>query len=90
METQPICELCERAVEQTTRHHLIPRTVHSNKWFKKRFSREEMEHTADLCRDCHRQVHRFFDPKKLGRELNTLDKLRANDRMQGFIKWLTR
>ncbi len=33
-----ICELCKREVDHTTRHHLIPRTLHRNKWFKKNYS----------------------------------------------------
>ncbi len=31
------CELCQRTPRKgTTEHHLIPRTCHRNKWFKKR------------------------------------------------------
>lgn len=84
----PICELCEREVPGTTRHHLIPRTVHSNKWFKKRFTRLEMEETVDLCRDCHRQIHLFFSAKDLGREYNTIEKLRLNEKVEKFVTWL--
>ena len=82
------CQLCEREVRTTSRHHLIPRTVHTNKWFKKRFSREALHETIDLCKDCHRQIHTFFSPKELGREYNTIAKLLADQRLQDFIKWL--
>lgn len=84
----PTCELCERTVSTTSRHHLIPRTVHSNKWFKKRFTREEMNGTVDLCRDCHSQIHRFFSEKELGRNYNSIEKLRAEPKVQQFVKWL--
>lgn len=84
----PTCELCEREVYSTSRHHLIPRTVHSNKWFKKRYSRIEMEQTVDLCRDCHRQIHRFITEKDLGREYNTLEKLREHEKVKNFVAWL--
>ncbi|MEM7656789.1 MAG: hypothetical protein AAF399_11720 [Bacteroidota bacterium] len=91
METDPIiCELCEREVERTSRHHLIPRTLHSNKWFKKRFSREQMEETVDLCRDCHRQIHRFINHKELGRHYNSLEKLLSHEKVKNFVAWLTR
>ena len=83
-----ICELCERAVEKTSRHHLIPRTLHSNKWFKKNFSREERETTVDLCRKCHRQIHRLIPEKEMGRHFNTLEKLRTHKQISHFLKWL--
>ncbi|MEM9827496.1 MAG: hypothetical protein AAF958_12970, partial [Planctomycetota bacterium] len=54
------CALCGRQPKRgTTRHHLIPRCCHSNRWFKKRFAREQMNETVPLCRDCHGAVHRF-------------------------------
>lgn len=84
------CQLCEREVEDTTRHHLIPRTLHSNKWFKKRFAREDLHETVDLCRDCHRQIHTFYTPKELGRTYNSLEKLLTEDKLQTFITWLRR
>lgn len=84
------CQLCEREVGDTTRHHLIPRTLHSNKWFKKRFAREDMHETVDLCRDCHRQIHTFYTPKELGRSYNSLEKLVAEQKLQTFITWLRR
>ena len=39
-----LCELC-RFEEDHNCHHFIPRAMHSNKWFKKRYSREEMSVT---------------------------------------------
>lgn len=82
------CELCEREVESTTRHHLIPRTVHSNKWFKKNFTRKEREQTVNLCRACHKQIHLLIPEKEMGRHFNTLDKLRANEKVAHFLNWL--
>ncbi|MEL6672938.1 MAG: hypothetical protein AAFR61_12125 [Bacteroidota bacterium] len=82
------CELCERKVAATTAHHLIPRTLHSNKWFKKRYTREQMSQTIDLCRDCHRQVHRFIPHKLLGREFNEVAKIKAHPQMGPFIEWI--
>lgn len=86
----PICELCEREVESTTKHHLIPRTVHRNKWFKKNYSRQEMNTTVPLCRPCHRQIHKFIPEKEMGRYFNTLEKLRANEKVLTFVNWLTK
>jgi hypothetical protein len=84
------CALCERQVPRTTRHHLIPRTVHKNKWFRKRFSREQLHETIDLCKDCHRQLHRFIGHKELGRHYNTREKLLQHEKMSNFVSWLRR
>ncbi len=81
------CELCKREVEKTSRHHLIPRTMHSNKWFKKNFTREQMIETVDLCRDCHRQIHIFATEKELGRYYYTLEKLMEHEKIRNFVEW---
>ena len=86
------CELCGRNTKRgTTAHHLIPRTCHSNKWFKKRFSREEMLETIDVCRDCHKAIHRLIpDEKELGRHVNTLESLRNHAELSKFLLWVRR
>ncbi len=82
------CELCKRE-KGTTRHHLIPRTLHKNKWFKKRYTTKYMtEHTAALCKDCHSTVHQFYPEKELGREYNELSKLLESEKIQKYLKWL--
>jgi len=85
---QQICELCERDVPSTTRHHLIPRTVHKNKWFKKNFEKEELHKTIDLCKSCHRQIHKFVPHKELGRFFNTKEKLLSHEKVGTFVNWL--
>lgn len=87
---QQLCELCERDVPRTTRHHLIPRTVHKNKWFKKNFEKEELHETIDLCKSCHRQIHKFISHKDLGRFFNTKEKLLSHEQVRGFVTWLRR
>ena len=84
------CELCGRVTKRgTTEHHLIPRTCHSNKWFKKRFSRDDLNRTIAVCRDCHRAIHDLVpDEKQLGRHFNTLERLRGHDEIAKFIAWI--
>ena len=55
------CGLCG-AEEELTFHHFIPRTLHSNKWFKKRYTREEMQAGIDVCRECHDLIHNTREP----------------------------
>lgn len=90
MDTQDIpgqCKLCGRT-RPLTFHHLIPRTCHSNKWFKKTFSREEMSRGIDLCYECHSHLHGQFSEKELGRHLNTQEALLANESIQRFVEWM--
>jgi hypothetical protein len=86
------CALCRRVTKRgTTEHHLIPRTCHSNKWFKKRFTREQMNETVDVCRDCHKAIHRLIpDQKELARSYNTLKALREHEEIRKFLLWVRR
>ena len=85
--TLMICELC--GVEDAHNfHHLIPRTNHSNKWFKKRFTREEMRVGMELCKSCHRAIHDLIpDEKELGRHYYTRAKLLDHPKVAGYVKW---
>lgn len=82
------CELCARARELTF-HHLIPRTTHSNKWFKKNFTREEMARGLDLCADCHSAIHTLVpSEKELGRSYNTREALLDHPELARFVEWV--
>ncbi len=86
----PICVLCEREVGYTTKHHLIPRTVHRNKWFRKKFTREQMNETIPLCSQCHKGIHDFIPEKEMGKQYNSLEKLKTHEKVIGLIQWLNR
>lgn len=85
----PECQLCGRVTKRgTTEHHLIPRTCHSNKWFKKRYTREQMAQTIDVCADCHNAIHNLIpDEKELGRHYNSLELLLAHPEITKFVAW---
>lgn len=84
------CELCERT-HRLTFHHLIPRTLHKNKWFKKRYTREEMTSRGlDLCRDCHSAIHALIPSEKtLGRDYNTKAALLAHEPLARYVAWVS-
>ena len=93
MSTGPnVCCLCGRQPKRgTTEHHLIPRCCHSNKWFRKRFTREDMQTRGlDLCRDCHLFVHAQYSEKELGRRLNTREALLDDPTVMRFLEWVRR
>jgi hypothetical protein len=82
-----LCGLCG-SDEAHNFHHLIPCTLRSNKWFKKRFTREEMQRGLDLCRDCHSAVHDLIpDEKVLGRHHHTVETLLAHPEVAKYVAW---
>ncbi|WP_254769159.1 hypothetical protein [Salinilacihabitans rarus] len=71
----PECELCERAVAATTRHHLIPKNRTGSP-------------TVDLCQPCHDQVHAVFTHHDLKQYYHTVERLREHEEMAKFVRWL--
>lgn len=81
------CALCGRE-EELTRHHLIPRTRHSNRRNKRDFDRATVHRTVGLCRPCHKQVHAVLTEKELEREWNTVPKLLQHPEIERFVAWI--
>lgn len=82
-----LCQLCDLE-EVYNFHHFIPRTLHKNKWFKKRYSFEELQRGIDVCKDCHKNIHLLVpDNKELGRKYNTLEKLKNNFKIKKYLDW---
>ncbi|KAI9359968.1 hypothetical protein DFJ73DRAFT_92401 [Zopfochytrium polystomum] len=81
----PSCELCDREMVLTF-HHLIPRAVHRK--LRRQFAQAEMDHRgAWLCRPCHSAVHRLFNHERLGRELNTVERLMEEEAVQRWVRY---
>jgi len=81
------CELCGR-MDKASRHHLIPRTMHSKKRIKRRFIREEMNRLVNFCPNCHFWVHAFFSEAELADQYNTVDALRAHPKVKEYVEWI--
>jgi len=83
------CELCGSEVDELNFHHLIPRTLHSNKWFEKRYTKAFMRDTGIMvCKFiCHGQIHRFLTEKEMGTTYNTLEKLLEHPDVKKFVEW---
>ena len=81
------CAICGRA-ETLTRHHLIPRTRHTNKKNKRDFERELVRQVVGICRPCHSQIHALLTEKELEREYNTIAALRAHPGVAKFASWI--
>ena len=85
------CELCGRE-ELCNEHHLIPRKCHSKKWFRNRFTKEEMQtRLAMLCECCHDEVHRLIPNEvELGKEFNTVELLLTHPQVSKYAEWRAR
>ncbi len=82
------CEFCDREKELTF-HHYIPRTLHTNKWFKKNYEKVFLKtHGVYLCHDCHNAIHKFFTEKELGKHYNDKQKLFSQTKVRDFLKWV--
>lgn len=83
------CELCGSEIDELNFHHLIPRTLHSNKYFEKRYDKTYMRETGIwICKFiCHGQIHRFISEKEMGLNYNTLDKLLEHPDVKKFVEW---
>lgn len=72
-----ICPLCDRAIPKSQRdeHHLIPKS-HGGR------------DTAVLHRICHRQIHAIFTETELARQYSTIEQLKLQAEIVGFIEWV--
>ncbi len=72
-----ICPLCDRAIPKLQRdeHRLIPKS-HGGR------------HTAVLHRICHRHIHAVFTETELARQYHSIELLKQQEEMAGFIAWV--
>ncbi len=85
------CELCRRRVgrDALEKHHLIPRTRHSNRRNKRTFSRRDVRtRLLWVCNPCHKTIHAVLSEKDLEREYNTLEALRQVPEIERFVGWI--
>jgi len=82
------CDLCDRENELTF-HHLIPKCLHRKKWFKVNYTKEELSKGINICKfDCHKEIHNLISNKDLGKNYNTLSKLKNHTKLKNYLKWL--
>lgn len=82
-----VCEFCgEEDVYDF--HHFIPTTLHRNKWFKKRYTKEQLQEGMEVCKLCHKMIHNVISSEKdLGRKFNTCSKLKSHPKLARYLKW---
>jgi hypothetical protein len=83
------CELCDRP-KKLTKHHLVPRAVHTKKRYVNRFGKKEMRQRGLLiCKDCHAGIHDLIpNEKELADQYHTKELLLANEAIKKHIAWV--
>ena len=71
------CELCEREVERTSQHHLLPKQKGG-----------KHTQTVALCQPCHKTIHRTFTNTQLARNYTTIEALREATEMLNYLEWI--
>jgi hypothetical protein len=84
------CETCGRDLVLNF-HHLIPQTLHCNKWFLKNFDVKDMDKRGmNLCNDCHKTIHAFYSEKQLGRDYNTPEKIKNDEKLRKAFRFFAK
>jgi hypothetical protein len=83
------CELCGRRMK-LTKHHLVPRAVHTKKRYVNRFGKKEMRRRGlMICKECHAGIHDLIpDEKELADKYHTKELLLANEAIKKHIAWV--
>ncbi|QIZ72827.1 hypothetical protein [Oxynema aestuarii] len=84
-----LCPLCQRECYLTF-HHLIPRKVHRREFFKKNYSKDELNRGLDICRLCHNGIHDLYDEMTLAKEFASLDLLLADRGLSKHFEWVAK
>ena len=80
--SDPLCPLCLRPIPAgvpKSLHHLIPRLKGG-----------KGGPTVLLHHLCHKEIHARFTEAELARRFNTIDAIRADGRLDGFLNWVAR
>ena len=82
------CQLCCRNVELTF-HHLVPKKSQKIKFIKQKHAQLNLNtYGINVCRDCHKMIHKLIPHKTLALEYNSKDKLLMHPELNKFVNWV--
>ena len=84
-----VCPLCSREVPLTF-HHLIPRKLHRRGYFRKNYTRDELNRGVHVCRLCHDGIHDRYDEMELARTFTSLQSLLDDESLRRHFEWVAR
>ena len=73
------CSICNRLtpINYIEKHHLKPKC-------------KKGKETILVCNSCGDMIHKLFTISELNKNLNTLDAIKSNERIQKWIKWINK
>lgn len=83
------CLLCQRN-SSLTFHHLIPKKLHRRDYFKKHYSKVQLNKGVNICRKCHSGIHDIYDEMTLAKQYNTLGRLQADESLAKHFEWVSK
>lgn len=83
------CPLCQRECALTF-HHLIPRKMHRRTYFRKHYSREQLNQGIAICRACHNGIHKTYDEMQLAKHFHNLASLQQDPTLARHFQWVAR
>ena len=83
-----VCALCGRSGLRLTRHHLIPRAMHTKARIRKKWDKETLRtRSAMVCSGCHKQIHAVLTEKELADSYHSVEALREHPELAKYIRW---
>ena len=79
---KPVCVICDRELgsdKLISKHHLIPKSRGGKN-----------TETIIIHNICHQKIHSVFSEKELKQVYHTVEKIRTNEEMIKFIKWIAK
>lgn len=84
------CELCQFEYNDgdANFHHLIPKSLHKNKYIVKHFKDIDLnKYGLTLCKSCHNKIHSCINEKELALKYNSLELLKTHKDIQIWLIW---
>ena len=64
--------------------------MHRRTFFKKAYSKAELAHGVDICRQCHVGLHKRFTEMELAKQLNTLALIKEETSLAEYFAWVAK
>lgn len=86
---QGVCPFCARETALTF-HHLIPKKMHRRTYFKKHFTKQDLNRGVDICRPCHSGIHNQYDEMTLAKQFSSVEALMADGALHKHFQWVSK
>lgn len=64
--------------------------MHRRKRFQKEYTKQQLNQGINICRSCHRGIHKTYDEMTLASQFNTLNAILNDETLQRHFGWVGR